>query len=499
MLNQFNRLLQRCTSVVDSFNDRFSSYRLVLYFLLALVGWTVVGSFVHQIPFSWHQIIVSAGLLGAVCWAANKLLAKFLNIPANKESGIISGLILALILTPAASRNDYLILAAAAAVAMASKYILVFRNAHIFNPAAVGAFVAGVIFNYYPSWWVGTKFTTPLIALGAIFILRKVKRYSLALVFLAVYVLALIWTSPSGGTTDAIHHLIWLSLISTSAFFFTSIMLSEPLTSPASLNPTLGYALLVGVLYSFNKLHVSPEEALLIGNLFTFVVAPNRRYRLSFVRKIQEAEGVYSYIFAVPKKFKFKAGQYMEWTLSQHESDSRGNRRYLTISSAPTEPQLMFSVKLPPKPSAFKQHLETLRPNETIWASYLSGSFVLPPDPAKKIVFMAGGVGITPFRSMVKQLVDSGQRRDAVLLYTANKPQELAFRGLIDQASSIGLKSLYAYSIDRDSLVNNVPDYQQRHFYISGPYGFVQAMEKLLLGLQIAPSQIITDYFPGYN
>jgi len=256
---------------------------------------------------------------------------------------------------------------------------------------------------------------------------------------------------------------------------------------------------LVVVLYSFNKLHVSPEEALLIGNLFTFVVAPNRRYRLSFVRKIQEAEGVYSYIFAVPKKFKFKAGQYMEWTLSQHESDSRGNRRYLTISSAPTEPQLMFSVKLPPKPSAFKQHLETLRPNETIWASYLSGSFVLPPDPAKKIVFMAGGVGITPFRSMVKQLVDSGQRRDAVLLYTANKPQELAFRGLIDQASSIGLKSLYAYSIDRDSLVNNVPDYQQRHFYISGPYGFVQAMEKLLLGLQIAPSQIITDYFPGYN
>lgn len=499
MLNLPNKILQRILGALDWFNDHFTSYRLVLYFLLLLLGWTLVGGATNKIAYKPLDILASAGLLVAVCWVTNKAISKFLDIPANNESDLISALILALILTPATSVHDFMVLAAAGLTAMAGKYILVWRRAHVFNPAALGAFVAGYGFSYYASWWVGTKFTVPLVIAGGILILRKMKRFSLALVFLAVYVLALIWSSPTGTTTDTIRHLILISTTSTAVFFFTSIMLDEPLTSPARLNPTLLYALLVGACYSFNRLGLSPEESLLIGNAATFVFAGNRRYKLNFVRKVQEANGIHSYIFSAPKKFKYHAGQYMEWTLAQNKSDSRGNRRYLTISSAPTENELMFTVKVPEKPSAFKQRLESLKPGEPILASYLSGSFTLPDDASQKLAFLAGGVGITPFRSMIKEVMDKGPGRDMALFYAANTQEELAFRDLFTRAQSVGLRNIYTNQITPQLITSRLPDWHERHYFVSGPYGFVQAMEKLLLGAGLPASKITTDYFPGYG
>jgi len=498
-MNQPSILWQHLVSLVDKVNDHFTSYRLLLYSLLAILGWSIVGSFTHQFSYSAGSIALSAAVLMGVGWGANKLFSSLWNVPANKESGLISGLILALIMTPAASLNDYLFLAGAALVAIASKYILVWRRAHVFNPAAFGAFIAGVAFNYHASWWIGTKFTTPLIAFLAIFILRKIKRYSLVAVFCAVFVLAMIWSLPAGSSTDAAHHLIWLGIISTPLLFFATIMLTEPLTSPATLNPTLIYALAVGALYSVHRLHASPEEALLLGNALTLVIAPNRRYKLSFVRKVQEAQGIMSYIFAAPRKPRFQAGQYMEWTLAQAKSDSRGNRRYLTIASSPTEDELMFTVKLPEKPSAFKQSLEALQPGDPMYASYLSGSFILPKDAQRKITLIAGGVGITPFHSMIKSLLDRHENRDISLIYSVSKPEEIAFKNLFSQASSIGLKSLSTTNLTPQLITTNLPDYKDRFFYISGPYGFVGMVEKQLLELSVHPSHIVTDYFPGYG
>jgi hypothetical protein len=62
--------------LLDRLNDRFTSYRLMLYFLGVLIAWAVVGSFFNQVPFSWDQILVSTGWLLLVCWTTNKLLAK---------------------------------------------------------------------------------------------------------------------------------------------------------------------------------------------------------------------------------------------------------------------------------------------------------------------------------------------------------------------------------------------------------------------------------------
>jgi len=491
-------LVKRPLDWLDHLLDHLTTYRLALYYLITLLGWATIVSFWHKTPYTWSSIVVSSVYLALVCWAVNKFLSWLLNIPANKESSLITGLILALILTPVTTGHDYAVLAAAGTAAMASKYLLTLYKSHIFNPAAVGAFISGVAFHSYASWWVGNKFLVPVAVIGGILIARKVKRIQMAALFGAIYFLVLIWTMPTGTSTDAIRHLIWLSLTSTAIIFFATVMLTEPLTSPTKLDRQVYYATLVGLLYSYNRFHLSPEDALLIGNLFTLVVATKRRLVLSFAGSKQEAEGIFSYLFKRPPNFAYEAGQYMEWTLAG-KGDDRGNRRYLTMSSAPTEPNMMVSVRMPEQPSAFKQRLSTLKPGDKIMASYLSGSFVLPKKPAVKLAFMAGGVGITPFRSMLKSLVDRQQKRDIILFYSTNKREELAFGDVFTAAKQIGLKSLYAASLSKELVAQNIPDYLERTFYISGPYGYVKSTEDMLIEMGVSPLKTVTDYFPGYS
>ncbi|TGV95790.1 FAD-dependent oxidoreductase, partial [Mesorhizobium sp. M2E.F.Ca.ET.154.01.1.1] len=116
------------------------------------------------------------------------------------------------------------------------------------------------------------------------------------------------------------------------------------------------------------------------------------------------------------RKLAFQAGQYLEWTLGLDRSDNRGNRRYFTVASSPTEQSVRLGVKFYPKSSAFKQALGTMRPGGTIHAAQLAGDFTLPSDPKIKIAFLAGGIGITPFRSMLQYLIDRNESRPIVVL-----------------------------------------------------------------------------------
>jgi len=497
MNKSFDLAAQRVAGLIDWLNDKLTSYRLMLYFLLALVAWAIIGSFFNEVPYSWHEILVSGVWLVGICWISNKLISRFLDISANKESDLITGLIMTLILTPPKHSVDFAVLAAAALAAIASKYVIVLNKSHLFNPAAFGALVAGELFHKYPSWWVGTKFMTPLLVIGGILILRKMKRFTMAGTFLAVFLLYLIFGTNFGGSP----HFLWVELISTQVLFFVFVMLIEPLTSPTRLAYCLLYAVVVGLLYTDTSLRFSPEEALLAGNFLTFLIARNRRYELRFVRRIQEADGIYSYLFSMPKGFSFKAGQYMEWTIAHNKTDSRGNRRYLTIASSPTEQGLMFTIKHPQPASTFKQKLDELKPGETILAAHLAGNFTLPKDSSKKLAFLAGGIGVTPFRSMIKYAIDTDQPRDIALLYSANSPDELSFQNLFNSGSDAGLKSHYVTNghLDQAKIKTLLPDYKDRTFFISGPYGFVNAVHKALLNLGVGSSQIITDYFPGYG
>jgi ferredoxin-NADP reductase len=499
-MNKLNLLINHLLKPVDSLLDRITSYKLVLWFLYIVLGWAFIASLLGQVAYKWYDILLSTAVLVATSRIVNALVAKRLNISKNQESDTITALILVLILSPSHSIGRLAVLAVAATIAMLSKYALVISRWHIFNPAAIGALISGVIFHQYASWWVGTDFITPVVFVGGMLILRKMKRFIMVITFEVVALSLIAFNTYLNQSTSAIGHNLWTVIIATPILFFAYIMLTEPFTSPRHLSNYLPYAAIVGFLYSYTKLGVSPEQALLIGNIFTYAIEPNRRLPLKFMHKISEADGIETYAFSGKEGFKYKAGQYMEWTLSQHESDFRGNRRYLTISSSPTEKELMVTLKIPEKSSAFKRRLETFKKGDSILADGLAGEFTLPKSEKQKLAFLAGGVGITPFRSMVKYALDFKQLRDINLIYSANSEEEFAFKDLFNEAKEFGIVTNYVTKpINKEKLKELVPDFSERTFYISGPYGFVHAMENNLLKLEIPDSQIKTDFFPGYN
>lgn len=504
---------RKLTVSVDKALDPITLYRLVLYFLIFTVGWAVLVSFTGELPFEWYQILSSAALLVVACYSVSFLFARWLNIPRNFESDFISALILTLILTPANSGDDYVILAASGALAMASKYALAPGRRHIFNPAAFGAFSAAAFFDYYPSWWVGTAVITPIVLIGGLLILRKMQRFILSGVFVIISLAILLGETLSNSSGNETR-ILWLALSASPLIFFACIMLIEPLTSPYQAKKYIPYTVLVAMLYSINEFKFSPEEALLAGNVVAWVMARERRYRLKFTGKKHEAEGVYSFIFQTPEAIRHTPGQYMEWTLPGGKMDSRGNRRYFTVSASDSENFLMLTTKFPDKHSTFKQSLLKLKLGDDIIASHVSGTFTLPDDKSKKVALIAGGIGVTPYRSMAKHAVDNKEKRDVMLMYAANSPDEFAFTSLFNQAKSVGWQAKYVVTepknvpdkwkgyggkIDAKLIKATLPDYKERVFYLSGPHGLVQYLEEELALLKIPATQVKTDYFPGYG
>src|SRR5258708_34079548 len=108
----------------------------------------------------------------------------------------------------------------------------------------------------------------------------------------------------------------------------------------------------------------------------------------------------------------------MEWTVGHAHSDTGGNRRYFTLASSPTEKEVHLGVRFYDPSSSFQRAVVELPAGSTIVAGQVAGEFTLPKDPQKKLVFIAGGIGITPFRSMVKYLLDRDEKRAITLFYS---------------------------------------------------------------------------------
>jgi len=503
---------RRLADYFDRLSDSLTTFRSLLYTLIIYIAAACVLSLSGKVSFSVTDILQSALWLVLIGKLSNLLLSRLFNVPINQESDIITALILSLIMSPATDFSGLLVLGAAAMVAMLSKFVLTYNGRHVFNPAAFGAFIAGAVFHTYASWWIASTYMFLVLLVGGFLIVRKMRRFTMVLTFIGLYlawrlVLQHIFLGNAPVTT---WHSLYLDIAATPLIFLASVMLTEPLTSPTKSNNQVAYAITAAVFYSITRLRISPEEALLIANIVAFLVEPNRSLLLKLVSRRQEAAGIYSYIFKAQRPLKYTAGQYMEWTLPNVPLDARGNRRYLTLSSSPTEENVMFTIKRPAKMSSFKQQLQDLKPGQYIGATQLAGSFTLPPDKNLKLAFIAGGVGITPYRSMIKALIDKQESRDIKLFYSAVTAEEFAFKDLFRQAEKFNIDAKYVVTnspaagylsgyVNEELIKNNMSDYLDRLFYISGPQGFVAAVRLALLNLGVEPKNITTDFFPGYN
>lgn len=490
-------------------------YRLVLYYLIALLALAAVFGLFGVIPINPANLAFSTLLILAVSYAANAAFAKSFRAPANVESVYITAFILALIISPVAY-TDYAgvgFIVFAAAWAMASKFILAIHKKHIFNPAAFGVAFAALAINQGATWWAGGYLPLfPFMFIGGLLIARKIHRLDLVFSFLAVALLTIAVTATNGHIGTALS----FTLLRSPLFFLAFVMLTEPLTMPPMRLGRLFYGAIVGFLFAPN-IHLgtilfTPELALLVGNLFTYFISPEGRFNLTLVEKNQLADGTYEFVFVPDLLFNFRPGQYLEWTVGQRFSDNRGNRRYFTIASSPTEKDVRLGVKFYEPKSGFKLALDALKVNDTISASQLAGDFVLPKNPRKKLVFVAGGIGVTPFRSMVRYLVDTKDTRSVTLLYLNKTASEIAYKETFDEAGrAIGMKTIYALTgepalvpgmhngkIDAALIAKEIPDYKERVFYISGPHGMVEAFDDILRGMGVSRFNIKTDYFPGF-
>jgi ferredoxin-NADP reductase len=232
-------------------------------------------------------------------------------------------------------------------------------------------------------------------------------------------------------------------------------------------------------------------------------VTPKYKLVLKLKYKILTAPYTIDFVFTKENNFSYVPGQYMEWTLPNYKSDDRGNRRYFTLASSPTEDNIRIGVKFNQPGSSFKTAMLAMT-DEPVVAGQLAGDFTLPRNKKEKSVFIAGGIGITPFRSMIKYLVDKNEKRDIVLIYSNKNESEIVYKDVFNEAQSkLGIKVVY-YSSDlqghfnQDNMSAMVPDYKERIFYISGPHGLVAGTENLLSSMGVDKQKIKTDYFPGF-
>lgn len=464
---------------IDDFLNSTTMYRLVLYILIGYLAVALVLSFFKLLPFSPVNLIFSAGVLIIVCWTTNKLFAKAFNAPTNLESVYITALILSLIITPINSLSQLLYLAAASVLAISSKYILAIKKKHIFNPAAFGVFLTFLIFKFGASWWVGNAYMLIPVLMGGLLVVRKVRRLRMVVAFLVVY------------TVFAGPHLIQI-ILESPIFFFSLIMLTEPQTMPPRKNLQIIYGGLVGLISVFQ----APEIALLVGNIFVYIFSPKEKLILKLKEKIQIGPDIYEYVFN--GKLNFLAGQYLEWTLGQKNPDSRGSRRYFTLASSPTEDNLRLGIKFYLNGSSFKNSLFNMKIGNQIVAASLSGEFNLPKDINKKLVFIAGGIGVTPFRSMIKFLLDTNQKRDIILLYSNKTQSDIVYKDILNQVRTVYVNTDKQGFIDEKMIRREAPDFKERTFYLSGPHSMVDVFEKTLKKMGIQGNQIKIDFFPGY-
>ena len=291
------------------------------------------------------------------------------------------------------------------------------------------------------------------------------------------------------------------TLLAAPALFFALFMVTEPLTAPPGRNARLAYAALVAVLYTpavhIGELYFTPELALVLGNALAFVLSPKARLVLTLQARREIGAGQQELVFTADQPLRFRPGQFLEWTLGHGTPDQRGIRRYFTIASSPAEPVVRVGVKVPAsKPSSFKTALAALRPGDQILASQLAGDFVLPDDPTVKLAFIAGGIGVTPFRAMLQYLMEQQEKRDIALLYSNNTPAEIAYRDTLAAAGeTLGVRTIHTITvpeavppdwngargfIDARMIREQVPDFADRVFYVSGPQAMVSATVRAL-------------------
>jgi ferredoxin-NADP reductase len=226
------------------------------------------------------------------------------------------------------------------------------------------------------------------------------------------------------------------------------------------------------------------------------------------------AEGTMAFHFEKPSDFEYKAGQFIRLTLIEPpETDAEGNARNFTLASAPYEADLMIATRM--RDSAFKRVLKSMPLGTELELRGPFGNLTLHDDATQPAVFLAGGIGITPFRSIVLQSANARLPHRLFLFYSNRRPEDAAF---LDELRELESKnSNYRFIptmtrpddstrlwqgetgyINQEMLTRFIDDMNAPIYYTAGPPAMVDAMKNLLIEAGVDNANIRAEKFAGY-
>lgn len=239
-----------------------------------------------------------------------------------------------------------------------------------------------------------------------------------------------------------------------------------------------------------------------------------KTYQSKLKSREEVAEGTMALHLEKPAGFQFKAGQYLDITLvNPPESDSQGITRTFSIASAPYESELLVPTRI--RNSAFKRVLGALPPGTELKIEGPMGSFILHKNHAKPAVFLAGGIGITPFLSILRQAAEEKLPHLLYLFYSNRRPEDAAFLKHLQEFARLNANFTFIPSmsemgkpkldwrgergfIDRAMLMRHSSDLQAAICYVAGPPTMVAAMRQMLTDAGTDEDAIRTEEFGGY-
>ena len=218
--------------------------------------------------------------------------------------------------------------------------------------------------------------------------------------------------------------------------------------------------------------------------------------------------------FEKPDGFAFRPGQFANFTIdSSIATDAGGNTRTLSIASAPHEKELMVAMRM--RDTGFKRAVEALPIGAPFLVEGPYGNLVLHRDVTRPAVFLAGGIGITPFRSMIWHSKEVGSAHTISLFYSIRRIEEAAFLRELGEAQELNPRFRFIPTItqpegipthwhgelghiNKSMLTKWVPNFQAPIFYIAGPPGMVTGMREILDEAGVSEDDIRAEEFAGY-
>jgi ferredoxin-NADP reductase len=212
------------------------------------------------------------------------------------------------------------------------------------------------------------------------------------------------------------------------------------------------------------------------------------------------------------QRVDFRPGQYFWVTLLDAPyDDERGTRRHISVATSPTE-QGVLGLATRLRDSAFKRSLAEVEPGAEVEVEHPKGSFLLPEATDRPYVFVAGGIGITVFRSMLRFIADEGLPHEVTLLYSNRERTGTAFADELRELerSNDNLRIVFTMTqdpgwegerrhINEAFLLDHMGDALGESTYlIAGPSPMVNGVTKTLHGLGVPEEQVFPERFSGY-